>query len=100
MNRTWKERIRQFLPKTLKGHRIRRGFLQGSVIFTSWRDYPGAIRGTTEAPLLEWFQRNVQPGETWLDIGAHYGYTALALAKLVGATGRVVAFEPVIASAG
>jgi FkbM family methyltransferase len=42
----------------------------------------------------------VQRGETWLDIGAHYGYTALALADLVGPSGLVVAFEPVVASAG
>src|SRR5580698_2417213 len=95
-----KEKIRQFLPKRLKGHRIRRGFLKGEVIFTSWRDYPGAIRGTTEERLLDWFRANVQTGETWIDVGAHYGYTALALARLVGRNGQVVAFEPVMASAG
>lgn len=100
MNRTLKERIRQFLPRHLKEHRIRRGFLQGRTIFTSWRDYPGAIRGTTEERLLAWFRANVQEGETWIDVGAHYGYTALALASLVGPRGHVVAFEPVIASAG
>ena len=100
MNRTLKEKIRQFLPKRLKGHRIRRGFLKGGFIFTSWRDYPGAIRGTTEESLIEWFRQHVRAGETWLDVGAHYGYTALALARLVGPRGRVVAFEPVMASAG
>jgi len=100
MNRTLKEKIRRFLPKRLKGHRIRRGFLKGELIFTSWRDYPGAIRGTTEARLLDWFRNNAHAGETWIDVGAHYGYTALALAKLVGPSGTVVAFEPVIASAG
>jgi FkbM family methyltransferase len=100
MNPTLKEKIRQFLPKRLKGHRIRRGFLQGEYIFTSWRDYPGAIRGTTEAQLLDWFRSHVQAGETWIDVGAHYGYTALALAKLVGPQGQVFAFEPVMASAG
>src|ERR1019366_6394530 len=100
MNRTLKEKIRQFLPKRLKGHRIRRGFLKGAVIFTSWRDYPGAIRGTTEERLLDWFRRNVHAGETWIDVGAHYGYTALALARMVGPQGAVVAFEPVMASAG
>jgi len=100
MNRNLKEMIRQFLPRHLKEHRIRRGFLKGRIIFTSWRDYPGAIRGTTEARLLEWFRSNVQAGETWIDVGAHYGYTALALAGLVGSRGHVVAFEPVMASAG
>ncbi len=100
MNSKLKETVRQFLPKRLKGHRIRRGLLKGRIIYTSWRDYPGAIRGTTEAQLLEWFRNQVHPGETWVDVGAHYGYTALALARLVGPEGHVVAFEPVIASAG
>src|SRR3977135_1004588 len=100
MNRTLKEMIRQFLPKHLKGHRIRRGFLKGRIIFTSWRDYPGAIRGTTEEPLLAWLRHNAHPGATWIDVGAHYGYTALALSRLVGSNGHVVAFEPVMASAG
>jgi len=33
-------------------------------------------------------------------VGAHYGYIALALSALVGPTGRVFAFEPVLATAG
>jgi FkbM family methyltransferase len=41
----------------------------------------------------------VRPGETWLDVGAHYGYTAIALSKLVGPAGRVFAFEPVRSTA-
>jgi FkbM family methyltransferase len=55
--------------------------------------------GTTERALLNWFSRNVKNGETWLDVGAHYGYTAIALSKLVGPPGRVFAFEPVLATA-
>ena len=42
----------------------------------------------------------MKTGETWLDIGAHYGYTAIALSKCVGTTGRVYAFEPSISTAG
>jgi FkbM family methyltransferase len=95
-----KETIRRFLPTRLKAHRIRGGALAGRVIYTSWHDYPGAIRGDTEAPLLAWFARHVKPGETWLDIGAHYGYTSIALSERVGNTGRVIAFEPVAATAG
>jgi FkbM family methyltransferase len=65
---------------------------------TSLHDYPGAIFGRTEKPLLKWFSLNVKPGETWLDVGAHYGYTALA--EAVGANGRVYAFEPSLTTAG
>jgi len=70
------------------------------VIVTSWHDYPAAILGYTERELLEWFGANVLAGETWLDVGAHYGYTAIALSRLVGAGGRVFAFEPMLGTAG
>ena len=49
---------------------------------------------------MKWFNDNVEPGETWIDIGGHYGYTALAFSKLVGSTGRVYTFEPMISTAG
>lgn len=100
MNPQLKNRVRQFLPRALKPHTIRAGPLKNWRIVTSWHDYPAAILGTTERELLEWFAQNVGAGETWLDIGAHYGYTALALARLVGTEGRVFAFEPMLTSAG
>lgn len=67
---------------------------------TSWHDYPAAITGQTELPLLNWFATHAHRGETWLDVGGHYGYTALALAERVGLGGRVFTFEPVAVSAG
>lgn len=100
MNEEWKKAIRRFLPRSLKSHRIILGPLQGTKIVTSWHDYPAAILGRTERPLLQWLANNVRNGETWLDIGAHYGYTAIALSRLVGTSGRVFAFEPMITSAG
>ncbi len=99
MNGELRETIRAFLPRRIRAHTIRRGPLRGARLHTSWHDYPGAILGTTEASLLAWFARHVKSGETWLDVGAHYGYTSIALAKLVGARGRVFAFEPVAATA-
>lgn len=95
-----KESVRRFLPPRIRRHTILAGPLRGARIVTSWHDYPGAILGTTERPLLDWFNGHVAPGCTWLDIGSHYGYTAIALARLVGTTGRVFAFEPVISTAG
>jgi FkbM family methyltransferase len=99
MTNSIKTQVRRLLPKSVRSHAIVAGPLQGSFIYTSWHDYPGAILGTTERPLLEWFRRNVRPGETWMDIGAHYGYTAIALCRLVGPSGLVVAFEPVLSTA-
>jgi FkbM family methyltransferase len=37
--------------------------------------------------------RCLQPGDTFIDVGANIGYFTLLAAKLVGPTGRVVAFE-------
>jgi FkbM family methyltransferase len=95
-----KERLRKLMPKRISSKRILGGSLKGHRLVTSWYDYPAAILGYTEKPLLKWFEQNVKPGETWLDIGAHYGYTALALSKLVGAEGRVFAFEPMLSTVG
>ncbi len=95
-----KAQLRRFMPRTVRSHRILGGRLRGYRIVTSWHDYPAAILGSTERPLLEWFERHVGVGETWLDVGAHYGYTAIALSRLVGPRGRVFAFEPVVATAG
>lgn len=100
MNPTLKRGLRRLLPRTLEAHTIYAGPLRNWRIVTSWHDYPAAILGRTERPLLDWFAQNVHAGETWLDIGAHYGYTALALCNRVGTHGRVFAFEPMLRSAG
>ena len=97
---TVKRRLRRLMPRRVRPHRIWSGPLRGRRLVTSWHDYPAAILGYTERPLLRWLQATVHPGETWIDVGAHYGYTALALSALVGPRGRVFAFEPVLATAG
>jgi len=100
MNGRLKEGLRSLFPRSLVRHRILGGPLRGYTIVTSWHDYPAAILGRTEQALLEWFAQNVGEGDTWLDIGAHYGYTTIALSKLVGAAGHVYAFEPMLNTAG
>jgi FkbM family methyltransferase len=50
--------------------------------------------GTYEPALLDAIKTFVSPGQTVYDVGANIGYVSLALAKAVGQTGRVVAFEP------
>ena len=95
-----KELVRSLLPRTIRPRRIVAGPLRGTWLVTSWHDYPAGLTGRTERPLLDWLAKQVRPGETWIDIGAHYGYIAFAMAKLVGGTGRVFTFEPVAATAG
>jgi FkbM family methyltransferase len=94
------ELARRLLPRRIKPHRILGGPLRGRYLVTSWYDYPAGIGGYTERGLLAWFRTTVKAGECWLDVGAHYGYTALALSELVGAHGRVWAFEPIAETAG
>jgi FkbM family methyltransferase len=43
---------------------------------------------------VQLFRALVHPGQTVLDVGANIGAHTVALAKLVGATGKVLAFEP------
>lgn len=92
--------LRALLPRTIRPRRIVGGPLRGAWLVTSWHDYPAGLTGRTERALLDWFAQNVHQGETWLDVGAHYGYTTIALGRLVGARGRVFTFEPVPATAG
>jgi FkbM family methyltransferase len=47
-----------------------------------------------ERPTAAALRKYVQPGSTVLDIGANIGAHTLPLAKLVGPSGRVIAFEP------
>lgn len=95
-----KERLRRWLPARVRPRRIVGGPLRGKFLVTSWRDYPTGIWGRAEPGLIDWFARMAKPGETWLDVGANYGYTSLALSQHVGRSGRVFAFEPLLSTAG
>lgn len=50
--------------------------------------------GVWEPHIQEAIDQFVRPGSTVLDIGAHIGTHTLAMARAVGAEGKVVAFEP------
>jgi FkbM family methyltransferase len=50
--------------------------------------------GEYEPPLIRFLQIHNPEGWTCLDVGANVGAVALALAKFVGPTGKVYAFEP------
>jgi len=50
--------------------------------------------GVWEQEQVDLFHRLVRPGECVLDVGANIGHHSVVLSKLVGETGRVIAFEP------
>lgn len=41
-----------------------------------------------------WFKQCLRPGDTFVDVGASFGYYTTLAANLVGPSGRVFAFEP------
>src|SRR2546421_5533711 len=47
-----------------------------------------------EGHVLGWITELLPRGGTFFDVGAHYGWIAIAAARRVGRSGRVVAFEP------
>jgi FkbM family methyltransferase len=74
----------------------------GHLLYVSTADLPldhahaGLIvRGTLEPPVQEALRRLLAPGDVFYDIGANVGFFTLLGARLVGPSGRVIAFEPV-----
>lgn len=54
----------------------------------------GGKTHASEIRLARFLIRRLQPGDHFLDIGAHYGYFTLLAAALTGEGGRVEAYEP------
>lgn len=53
-----------------------------------------SVNGIYEPTETELINREIRPGDVVLDIGANIGYYTLQMAKLVGSSGKVYAFEP------
>ena len=53
----------------------------------------GAKTHDSEIRLARFLLQTLRPGDTFCDVGAHFGYFSLLASQLVGETGRVVAFE-------
>jgi FkbM family methyltransferase len=68
--------------------------LDGYKMRLEWRSSKAFVFGTYEREVISALLGIVQPDWVVVDIGAHVGYFALLLAKLVGPRGKVIAFEP------
>src|SRR4051812_4827390 len=54
--------------------------------------------GQYELPIQQALKRELRAGQTFLDIGANAGFFTLVAARLVGPTGKCVAFDPLPAN--
>jgi FkbM family methyltransferase len=59
-------------------------------------DFSIYLLGAFERRTVAAYTRLLRPGQTVVDIGANIGAHALPFARLVGPTGRVLAFEPTV----
>jgi FkbM family methyltransferase len=73
--------------------RVQSGISKGLWIRISLPHETKYWRGIHESRLQNLISSIVQPGTVVYDIGAHVGSIALGVARLVGGTGKVVAFE-------
>jgi FkbM family methyltransferase len=78
---------------------ITQGVGQG-LRFHPAQGHVGYLLGTTEPAVQAALRALVRPGMVVYDIGANVGFFTVILARLVGPTGRVVAFEPLAQNVG
>jgi FkbM family methyltransferase len=83
------------LGKESRPRKILRGLPSGYRMIVSPSNNLGYLVGTYEPYLQRAIRKYVGRGDTAYDVGANVGYFSLALAKQVGATGHVIAFEPI-----
>jgi FkbM family methyltransferase len=63
-------------------------------LWVVWQASTELALGTYEAVVAEALRQQLRPGDLCLDVGAHMGYHAVLMARLVRKEGMVVAFEP------
>lgn len=74
--------------------RIPFGPLHGRRLYMATDDHPALALGLYERHVLRALSEHTAPGAVAYDIGANVGYISLALARMVGESGRVFSFEP------
>jgi FkbM family methyltransferase len=62
--------------------------------FNTGNSVAGFMLGTSEPGLQDAFSLFLQPGMTVYDVGANVGFYSVISSRIVGPSGRVVAFEP------
>ena len=73
---------------------VQTGIIKGASLEVSPRGESGYFLGSWEPDVQQLLALFVRPGMVAFDIGANIGYFVIALSRLVGPAGRVIAFEP------
>jgi FkbM family methyltransferase len=86
--------INRLLPKGPTGVVVISGPANGVRLLIYPREEKYYWTGSHEQPVQEALQRLLRPGMTFWDVGAHIGFFSCFAGRLVGNSGRVIAFEP------
>ncbi len=89
-----RQTLNKILPYGLSQVEISAGLLQGYQMSLDLQQEKDYWLGTYEPNLQDAIRDWVKPGMTAYDIGANVGYITLMLARRVGSSGQVLAFEP------
>ncbi len=90
--------FRTIYPKTKKGKLVKASTFFGkemNLLLPAGMDIYllGAKTHDSEIRLTRWMLNNLNPGNTVLDIGTHFGFYSLLAANLVGDSGKVIGIE-------
>ncbi len=83
-----------FLPDRSEVVTVRSGILRGLKMRLNIKRERGYLVGSHETDTQEGLRRIVKEGMTVFNIGTHIGFFTLALCRLAGPAGKVIAFEP------
>ena len=86
-------------PQGLSQATIAAGRLAGATLLLDMQIEKDYWLGAYEPELQDAIGRHIRPGMVVYDVGANVGYISLMLARAVGESGRVLAFEPLPANA-
>ena len=86
-------------PQGLSQVSIAAGRLAGATLLLDMQIEKDYWLGAYEPELQDAIGRHIRPGMVAYDVGANVGYISLMLARAIGESGRVLAFEPLPANA-
>jgi FkbM family methyltransferase len=92
--------VRRLVPTRPTWVVVRSGAARGLSLLIDPRDEKYYWSGTHEVPVQQVLTGLLRPGMTFWDIGAHIGFFSMFASRVLGAAGRVHAFEPMETNRG